>query len=136
MPTVLLVEDTPEMQRLYQMGLQHEGYTVEVAATAGEAMARVEGTTYDYIILDLMLGGMSGLDFLKQSGVRFKAPLTKIVVLTQIDSPEVMERVKAEGVDGYLIKADTEPSKLVEYMRSLNAPAAPEQTPPPVPPAN
>lgn len=122
MSKVLLIEDAPEMQRLYQLGLQKEGYEVEVVGSAGEGLTRVSsGVTYDVILLDLMLMGMSGLDFLEQSKIHQVSPGTKVIVLTNIDNPEVVERVKAQGVDDYLLKSETEPKKLAEIIRKLQA---------------
>jgi len=78
------------------------------------------------VLLDLMLMGMSGLDFLEQSQVVAKHPETKIVVLTNVDNPEIMDRVKAQGVAGYLVKASVEPATLGDYLQKL---LAGEQTP-------
>jgi CheY-like chemotaxis protein len=124
-PSILLVEDTPEIQQMYQFGLIKEGFSVEAVSSAGEALARVEAVAYNAIVLDLMLGGMSGLDFLKESQIKLKHPETKIIIFTNMDSQDVRERVTNQGIDGYLMKANTDPKQLAEYLRGLlAAPAA------------
>lgn len=134
MPSILLIEDTPEMQRVYQFGLEHEGFSVEVVGSAGEGLTHVESGHYDIILLDLMLMGMSGLDFLAQSNIRAKAPATKVVVLTNVDNPEIVERVKAHGVDGYLVKSNTDPTQVATYLKQLLAGTAPATDPTAPPP--
>jgi two-component system sensor histidine kinase RpfC len=133
MTSILMIEDTPEMQRLYQFGLEKAGYTVEVVASAGEGLTRIEsGNVYDVILLDLMLMGMSGLDFLEQSQVKTKSPNTKVIVLTNVDNPEIVDRVKAWGVDGYFVKAQTDPiqiAKVLETTLGAGAPKPPADKP-------
>ncbi|HEY6736775.1 MAG TPA: response regulator [Candidatus Saccharimonadia bacterium] len=124
MARILMIEDTPEMQRLYQLGLERSGHTVDVVGSAGEGLTRIDsGETYDVVLLDLMLMGMSGLDFLKQSQVKTRHPQTKLVVLTNVDNAEIMERVKAQGVDEYIVKANTDPLRLAKLLTDLTKPA-------------
>jgi hypothetical protein len=47
------------------------------------------------------------------------------VVFTNMDSQDVKERVTGQGIDGYLMKASTDPKQLAEYLRSLIAAPAP-----------
>jgi CheY-like chemotaxis protein len=130
-PTLLLVEDTPEIRQMYQFGLTKNGFAVTSVGSAGEALSRVQSGAYDIILLDLMLGGMSGLDFLKEAHIKLEHPDTKIVVFTNIDNPEVMEKVKAEGIDGYLLKSQTDPKALNIYLRQLlGMPPAPAEDAP------
>jgi CheY-like chemotaxis protein len=119
MPTVLLLEDTEEIQRMYSFGLQQEGFKVTVSSTAGEALARIDEKAFDIIVVDLMLNGMSGLDFLIEGDVRVQYPFTKIVVFTNLDNPSIRARVESYGVDGYLTKSDYEPKQFAEYLKQL-----------------
>jgi len=119
MPTVLYVEDNESIQRMYSYGLQKEGFVVTISSTAGEALARVAEAEFDFILLDLMLAGMSGLDFLKASDVKAKCPATKVIILTNLDSQPIKERLESFGVDGYLNKSMYEPKKLADYLKQM-----------------
>lgn len=121
MPKVLLVEDTEQVQRMYSTGLINEGFEVTVAPTAGQALARVEEEQFDAILLDMMLGGMSGLDFLDEYDVKSRSADTLVVALTNVDNPEIMERAKQHGIANYLIKADYEPKVLALHLKELLA---------------
>jgi len=124
MAKVLLVEDTEEMQRMYAFGLQKEGFEVVTANSGGEALARMDEDHFEIILLDMMLGGMSGLDFLKEYDVKTKSPGTKVVVFTNLDNPNIKARIEAVGVDGYLNKSNYEPKQLADYLKQLLATAA------------
>jgi len=125
MPRVLLVEDSEMIRNMYAMALKQHGFEVATAGSAGEALARVEEGQYDVILLDMLLSGMSGLDFLTSSDVRAKSPNTKIIALSNMDNPQIIEKARALGVNDYLNKADYEPSQLVAYIdKALSAPPA------------
>jgi CheY-like chemotaxis protein len=119
MAAVLIVEDDETMRRMYAFGLQQEGFEVSVAASGGEALMRMDERYYDIIVLDMMLTGMSGLDFLNSYDVGAKSPGTKVVALTNLDNPVVAEKVMAKGVAAYLRKADYEPVTLAAYLKTL-----------------
>lgn len=121
MPKVLMIEDTPEMQRMYSYGLIKSGFEVEVVGSGGEALAHAQsGIDFDVILVDLMLAGMSGLDFLKSAHLKEVMPRAKIVVLTNVDNPEVVAKVKAaEQIDGYLMKSQTDPLALADFLHKL-----------------
>lgn len=135
-PRLLLIEDAIEIQQMYNFGLTKAGFKVDAVGNAGEALALVQNNNvYNVILLDLMLGGMSGLDFLKESQIKIQHPETKVVVFTNIDNPEVMTRVNAEGVDGYLLKSETDPKALNEYLYKILKMEPPAAAATPTPPA-
>ncbi len=125
MPTILFVEDTDTMQRMYGNALEREGFKVVLANSGGNALIKVEEQHYDVILLDLMLAGMSGLDFLQEGRIVTRYPETKVVVLSNADSESIINRVMAAGVTAYLVKAQYEPEQLAVYLKQLLATSAP-----------
>src|SRR5262249_34986881 len=105
-PRVLIVDDHP----VVRMGLravieQSGGY--EICAEAGapaEALRLAAGEQPDIIILDLMLGGRGGPDFVPEC-LRL-APAARVLVLSQHDETLYAERVLAAGARGYLMKGE------------------------------
>ena len=57
---VLVVEDEPKMAELLRRGLRQEGLVAEVATSGADAVASARMSTYDAIVLDLMLPEMDG----------------------------------------------------------------------------
>lgn len=59
---VLLVEDTPIIQIVHKRMLENLGYEVELVSSAEKALYKLNTTTYDVILMDIGLPGMSGID--------------------------------------------------------------------------
>ncbi len=142
MPSVLLVEDDEGIRNANSFALSHEGFEVVTASSGAEALVRVEDRKFDIILLDMLMIGMSGMDFLKSYDVRTKSPGTKVIALTNLDNPDIADRAKALGVISYLNKSKFEPKQIVDYIRQVLAggdpnpdslPIAPDPEPPAVP---
>jgi DNA-binding response OmpR family regulator len=99
---VLVVEDERRLAGIIRRGLIEEGYAVDVVYDGEEAQYMAETTTYDIIILDIMLPKKDGIAVCKD--LRSKKINTPILMLTARDSVE--DRVKGldSGADDYLIK--------------------------------
>ena len=102
MPTILVVEDEPDMQRGLKDNLEFENYAVEMAADGESALQQISEHTYDLIILDVMLPKISGLDVCKRT--RKQGITTPIIMLTargeEIDKVLGLEL----GADDYVTK--------------------------------
>jgi DNA-binding response OmpR family regulator len=105
MARVLLVEDEVHLARGIQFNLELEGYEVDMVADGTEALGRLLGgseTTYDLVILDVMLPGMDGLQVahrLRQAGA-----FTPVLMLTAKSLPEDVVQGLESGADDYLPK--------------------------------
>ena len=99
---VLLVEDEPKLARFVQKGLTEESFSVDVAADGEEALERARRTTYDLVILDLMLPRMDGFAVCRE--LRALGSETPILMLSARGLVE--DRVKGLelGADDYLTK--------------------------------
>lgn len=76
---ILIVEDERHIARLLDYFLSKAGYEVRVVNDAEEALTVIEGYEPDALLLDLVLPGMSGLDFL--AAVRDQLKRTELVVI-------------------------------------------------------
>ena len=90
---VLVVEDERRLASIIKRGLIEEGYAVDAVYDGEEAQYMAETTTYDIIILDIMLPKKDGIAVCKD--LRAKKINTPILMLTARDSIE--DRVK--GLD-------------------------------------
>jgi DNA-binding response OmpR family regulator len=82
MARVMVVEDERTVQVLMQDLLETWGHDVQAASTGDQAIALLSAGEYDLIVLDIMLGGISGYDVLDEMsrlGVRER---TRVVVVT------------------------------------------------------
>lgn len=106
---VLLVEDEEAVAFTLREILADEGYQVETAASAAEALAKIEGSLgeksprpYDAALLDLRVGGDSGLAIL--SSLKSASPDTVALILTGYGSLETAIEAMRQGAFDYLLK--------------------------------
>ena len=85
---VLLVDDDPETQQLVSDTLATEGHATLRAGNASEAMRMLERSHIDAIVLDLLLPGRSGFEFLAELRANEKWHAVLVMVLTAKDLDE------------------------------------------------
>jgi DNA-binding response OmpR family regulator len=99
---ILLVEDSPRLQRSIGAGLRKASYAVDVAGDGEEGLWRAESEQYDVIVLDLMLPRLDGLTLLER--LRKRGKKTHVLILTARDAVEDRVRGLQMGADDYLVK--------------------------------
>jgi heavy metal response regulator len=99
---LLIIEDDPNMARFLQKGLQEERYAVDVAKDGEEGLLMASGTSYDLIILDVMLPKLDGLAVCTR--LRAQRTMTPILLLTALESVESKVGGLNAGADDYLTK--------------------------------
>jgi two-component system response regulator MprA len=113
---VLLVDDDASIRRMLERTLAAEGYDVAAVADGGAAMAAVERSVPDAIVLDVAMPGLDGLSVTRR--LRGKGLAVPILLLTARDALE--ERVAGldAGADDYLVKP-FEARELAARLRAL-----------------
>jgi DNA-binding NtrC family response regulator len=97
-PSVLVVDDDPEMRELLLDVLRNEGYEVAQAQDGAEAVLALRGRSFDVIVMDKNMPGPSGLDLLP--GFRRVSPASRIIMMTAFgDVPSYMEAVEKGAVE-------------------------------------
>jgi class 3 adenylate cyclase len=104
-PARLLVVDDNEMNRdMLSRRLSGRGYAVEVAKDGHEALAAVEGGSFDVILLDVMMPELSGIEVLKRIRHKWSESDLPVVMATARDaSQDVVEALKL-GANDYVTK--------------------------------
>src|SRR5919106_1851492 len=113
---VLLVDDDAPIRRMLERTLAAEGYDVSAAADGGSALAQVERSMPDVIVLDVAMPGVDGLAVTRR--LRAKGLRVPILLLTARDG--LRERVAGldAGADDYLVKP-FEVEELTARVRAL-----------------
>lgn len=99
---ILLVEDETRVADFIRRGLKGEGWTVAHVPDGEQALEMLALETFDVVILDLMLPGISGQDVCRK--MRARRNFTPVLMLTALQAED--ERVKGleVGADDYLPK--------------------------------
>jgi DNA-binding response OmpR family regulator len=113
---VLIAEDDPGVQRFVVKGLQEQAYAVDAVATGPAALEQAEINSYDLIILDVMLPGLSGFEVCR--GLRELGLKIPVLMLTARDAVEDRVAGLDHGADDYLTKP-FEFRELLARMRAL-----------------
>lgn len=100
---VLVVEDSPRLQRSLAVALRHSGYAVDVASDGEDGLWQAEAHAYDVIVLDLMLPRMDGLSFCQKLRSEAKVE-TPVLMLTARDTLADKLMGFEAGADDYLVK--------------------------------
>lgn len=99
---ILVAEDHESLARSLASGLREDGYAVDLSFDGSDALHLARNTSYDCIILDIMLPGIDGWTILRQ--LRAEKIATPILVLTSRDATEDRVRGLDSGADDYLVK--------------------------------
>lgn len=119
--TILLVEDDPLLVKMYSTKFTKEGFNV-ITAQDGEEGLRVATTTkFDFMILDVMMPKMSGIDMLTKLRSDPKYKEVPVIVLTNLTQKEEAVKVQSLDVKEYLVKANFTPSEVVAKVKQYLA---------------
>ena len=97
---LLVVEDERRMAELLRKGLEEEGYVVAVAFDGPTGLATARASSFELILLDIMLPGLDGFQVARQ--LRGEGVTTPILMLTARDAtPDIVQGLDLGG-DDYL----------------------------------
>jgi two-component system copper resistance phosphate regulon response regulator CusR len=102
MDTICLVEDNEKVSSFIKKGLIEYKYHVDVTATGEAALEMLVHKSYNLLILDVMLPGMSGIDLCRQ--LRKQQPLLPILMLSALGTIDDKVNGLKSGADDYLLK--------------------------------
>ncbi len=116
---ILLVEDEPIAQTLYQNRLQREGFEISLAENGEVALSELSRAQPDLVVLDLMLPKVNGQEVLKRirSEERFKK--TPVLVISNAYMTELSKKAMESGATRGMLKTECTPARLVETVRDL-----------------
>lgn len=119
--SILIVEDNPSNLKLVKTILTVEGYEIQTATNAEEAIELLNTFHPHLILMDLQLPGMDGLELTQKlkSDPRFQKII--IVALTAYAMTRDEEKALARGCDGYMTKpidVHSFPTEIKQYLKN------------------
>lgn len=99
---ILWVDDEIELLKPHLLFLESKGYEVETSNNGYDAVEMVQHRTFDLIILDEMMPGMTGLETLPE--IKKYSPTTPVVMVTKSEEENIMDKAVGSKIADYLIK--------------------------------
>ncbi|WP_108822440.1 response regulator transcription factor [Dysgonomonas sp. Marseille-P4361] len=100
--SILVVDDEPDIREILQFNLENEGYQIDTAESSEEAMDKLS-SSHNLILLDVMMGGISGFKFADHLRKEVKNNIP-IIFLTAKDTENDMLTAFSIGGDDYISK--------------------------------
>ena len=100
---ILLVDDDALLQELITLSLEADGYAIHKANDGRQAMALLQSTSVDLIVLDMMMPVLDGLKFLRWLRQERKQD-TPVLALTAMQRPNSEQEILAQGASAVAFK--------------------------------
>jgi two-component system, cell cycle response regulator DivK len=117
-PLILIVDDHPTNLKLASDVLQFAGYDVLRAADADQALAALQQSRPDLILMDIALPGMNGLELTRKLKADETTRQIRVVALTAFAMKGDDQKAREAGCDGYIAKPFS-PRQLLAKIREL-----------------
>ena len=112
---ILVVDDDDGIRSLVKKYLNENNYIVTTASNAEDAVDKIKIIEFDLIILDIMMPGKSGLDFIEENRKKLETPI--ILLTAKGEADERIEGLET-GADDYLPKP-FEPKELILRIQNI-----------------
>lgn len=116
-PTVLLVDDEPDVLLATRLALEAAGYAVIEARGGEEALDLAEKRKVDAVFLDLRMPGVDGWDVLNEFGAKSTISRLPVIILSAHADPSAVARSVELGAKGYVRK----PFRAADLTQALEA---------------
>lgn len=99
---ILILDDEPIVSKRLKPSLEKKGYIVETFTDSMTALQRVREKSFDIVITDLKMEGVSGMEFLTE--VKELWPETEVIVITGFATMETAKESFQKGIFDFLAK--------------------------------
>lgn len=116
---VVLVEDDQNLQNMYKLKLELEGFQIRSAYNGAEGLKVIEAFMPDVILLDLRMPVMSGDEMLARLRQEEWGCNMRVIVLTNISKSEAPQSLRFLDVERYVVKAHSTPAHVVQVIEEV-----------------
>jgi len=118
LPTILIADDDPVIQKLLAVNFEMEGYRVVTASDGAEALERVASDHPDLAVLDVMMPLMDGLDVVRALRADPGTRTMPVILLSAKAQAVDINRGLEAGADAYVTKP-FDPAELLDKAAAL-----------------
>lgn len=117
MTKILIVDDDTVLAHLYKSAFENEGFEVDIATDGEEGLAKAKADRPSFILSDIMMPRVDGLEMLKNLKKDKKTKTVPIIVMTNLKDEENAKIALSEGAIKVIIKEDNDPKSVVSFVK-------------------
>ncbi len=114
---ILFVEDEMRLQKIYRDFFKKRGFELVPAYDGATALKLAEEEYPDLIMLDLILPKKDGFEVLRELKSNPRLSAIPIIIITNLEGPEHVERALSLGARTYLVKANYSLKEIIEKIK-------------------
>jgi CheY-like chemotaxis protein len=120
---ILIVDDDSYLSDMYLFKFQELGFEAKVVHNADDALALIsaDNEKFDVLLLDLVMPGTDGFEFLVRANEKDLLKETTVIALTNQSREQDIEKAESLGVRGYIVKASSIPSEVVSAVIEIHS---------------
>jgi CheY-like chemotaxis protein len=119
--SILIVEDDPLMNRMYQKIFKFEKYDVHTASDGQEGLDKARTLKPTVMLLDIMMPKMNGLEVLDKLKSDPETKNIPVIMLTNLAGEKDAEHALLKGAVKYIIKSEHDPKQVVTMVKEIIA---------------
>ena len=119
MTKVLVAEDDAMLSTVLVRTLLAAGIDARVAIDGFQTVLETKSWHPDVILLDLVMPNKDGFAALREIRADSETGKTPIIVLSNLSGEDTIEQVKKYGITEYLIKAETDPQRIITKVKAM-----------------
>jgi two-component system alkaline phosphatase synthesis response regulator PhoP len=123
----VVVEDDPDLQYLYRLKLEREGFEVSTAENGKIGLELIKEIRPDIILLDLMMPVMGGAEMLAILRAHTWGSNARVIILTNISRDEAPAALRFLHVDRYVVKAHHTPAQVIDIVHEILGTTSPSR---------
>ena len=126
---IMIVDDDTFLLNMYSMKFGKNGFSAETSQSGEEALKKLkEGFVPNVMLVDVIMPGMDGLEFLEHVRKENLASNATVIMLTNQSDTADIEKAKSLKVNGYIVKATTVPSEVINEVARIHEEVRKSQT--------
>ncbi len=118
---ILLVDDDAFLRDMYATKFKEEGHDVHAAKSGEEGLEILRDTSFDVVLLDMVMPGLSGREVLEKVRAEKIGGNPALIVLSNQGEQEDIDGASKAGAIGYIVKAEMIPSDVLKKVKELAA---------------
>ena len=119
MTKILIIDDDDFLLDMYITKFTQIGFKIDSAKDGKEALDKIKNFDPDIVLLDMVMPGVDGFEVLKSINEIGLKKKPKIIVLSNLDQRENIDKALKLGAHDYMIKSDFTPSEIAEKVKKL-----------------